>query len=109
MLQSGVEIIRDRPITGVGPDMVKSVYKEYRQPWAVNDLNVHLHNVPVHIAAERGLPALLVWIGFILYLGRDLIGGSKSRHPSLPPPASPRSRRCSPPGSSSTTSGTPSS
>ena len=58
MLQSGVEMVRDHPITGVGPDMVKSVYREYRQPWAVNDLNVHLHNVPVQIAAERGLPAL---------------------------------------------------
>ena len=84
MLESGVEIVRDHPLTGVGPDMVKSVYKEYRQPWAVNDLNVHLHNVPVHIAAERGLPALLIWIGFILYLGRDLIRRvSTSRQPSL--------------------------
>ena len=84
MLQSGVEIVRDHPITGVGPDMVKSVYKEYRQPWAVNDLNVHLHNVPVHIAAERGLPALLIWVGFIIYLGRDLIRRvTTSRQPSL--------------------------
>jgi O-antigen ligase len=84
MLQSGIEIVRDHPITGVGPDMVKSVYREYRQPWAVNDLNVHLHNVPVHIAAERGLPALLVWLGFIVYLTRDLIRRlTTSRHPSL--------------------------
>jgi len=84
MLQSGVEIVRDHPLTGVGPDMVKSVYKEYRQPWAVNDLNVHLHNVPVHIAAERGLPALIVWLGFIFYLGRDLIRRVlTSRQPSL--------------------------
>jgi O-antigen ligase len=84
MLQSGVEIVRDHPITGVGPDMVKSVYPEYRQPWAVNPLNVHLHNVPVQIAAERGLPALLVWIGFIVYLVRDLLKRlTTSRHPSL--------------------------
>jgi O-antigen ligase len=84
MLQSGAEIVRDHPITGVGPDMVKSVYREYRQPWAVNDLNVHLHNVPVHIAAERGLPALLLWLGFIVYLGRDLIRRVlTSRQPSL--------------------------
>ena len=84
MLQSGVEIVRDHPITGVGPDMVKSVYAEYRQPWAVNPLNVHLHNVPVQIAAERGLPALLVWIGFIVYLVRDLLKRlTTSRHPSL--------------------------
>jgi O-antigen ligase len=84
MLQSGVEIVRDHPLTGVGPDMVKSVYREYRQPWAVNDLNVHLHNVPMHIAAERGLPALLVWIGFILYVARDLARRvTTSRQPSL--------------------------
>jgi O-antigen ligase len=84
MLQSGVEIVRDHPITGVGPDMVKSVYSEYRQPWAVNPLNVHLHNVPVQIAAERGLPALLVWIGFIVFLVRDLVRRlTTSRHPSL--------------------------
>ena len=72
MLESGVEMVRDHPLTGVGPDMVKSVYKEYRQPWAVNDLNVHLHNVPVHIAAERGLPALGLWLWFIVALLRDL-------------------------------------
>ncbi|MEO5821537.1 MAG: O-antigen ligase family protein [Vicinamibacteraceae bacterium] len=84
MLESGLEIVRDHPFTGVGPDMVKSVYKEYRQPWAVNDLNVHLHNVPVHIAAERGLPALLIWIGFIVFLSRDLIRRvMTSRQPSL--------------------------
>ena len=83
MLESGVEMVRDHPLTGVGPDMVKSVYKEYRQPWAVNELNVHLHNVPVHIAAERGLPALLLWIGFIVYLGRDFCRVTTSRQPSL--------------------------
>jgi O-antigen ligase len=84
MLQSGVEIVRDHPITGVGPDMVKSVYGEYRQPWAVNKDNPHLHNVPMHIAAERGLPALLVWIGFILFLSRDLVRRlATSRQPSL--------------------------
>ena len=111
MLQSGVEIVRDHPLTGVGPDMVKSVYEEYRQPWAVNDLNVHLHNVPMQIAAERGLPALLVWLGFIVYLARDLFRRVLARAGSRrsPPAASPRSPRCSPPGCSSTTSGTPSS
>ena len=84
MLESGVEMVRDHPLTGVGPDMVKSVYKEYRQPWAVNKDNPHLHNVPMQISAERGLPALLIWIGFVIYLGRDLIRRvTTSRQPSL--------------------------
>ena len=28
-------------------------------------INPHLHNVPVQIAAERGLPALAVWLWFV--------------------------------------------
>ena len=84
MLQSGLEIVRDHPITGVGPDRVKVVYAEYRQPWAINERNPHLHNVPMQIAAERGLPALLLWLGFIVYLSRDLLKKiATSRQPSL--------------------------
>jgi O-antigen ligase len=84
MLQSGVEIVRDHPITGVGPDRVKVVYEEYRQPWAINERNPHLHNVPMQIAAERGLPALLIWLGFIVFLARDLARRvATSRQPSL--------------------------
>jgi O-antigen ligase len=84
MLHSGVEMVRDHPFTGVGPDMVKTVYQDYRQPWAVNPLNVHLHNVPMHIAAERGIPALLIWVGFIVYVARDLFRRlQQSRTPSL--------------------------
>ncbi len=31
----------------------------------MNAINPHLHNVPLQIAAERGLPALAVWIWFV--------------------------------------------
>jgi O-antigen ligase len=65
MLQAGAGIIRDHPLTGVGPDMVRQVYPEYRVPGAVQEQNIHLHNVPVHIAAERGLPALALWLAFV--------------------------------------------
>jgi O-antigen ligase len=65
MLQAGAAIVRDYPLTGVGPDMVEVVYPEYRVANAVQATNPHLHNVPMHIAAERGLPALALWFGFI--------------------------------------------
>jgi len=55
----------------VGPDMVRVVYPHYRDASAVNQLNPHLHNVPVQIAAERGIPALVLWLGFIVMLLRD--------------------------------------
>ena len=31
-----------------------------------NQINPHLHNVPLQIAAERGLPALAVWLWFVV-------------------------------------------
>ena len=45
--------------------MVPRVYEQYRPDYAVNATNPHLHNVPLQIAAERGLPALGVWLWFI--------------------------------------------
>ena len=55
--------MKDNPLTGVGPDTVRMVYPHYRDPEAVQQLNSHLHNVPLQIAAERGIPALLLWLG----------------------------------------------
>jgi O-antigen ligase len=65
MLQAGAAIVRDHPLTGVGPDQVERVYPAYRPPEAVNPTNPHLHNVPMQIAAERGLPALGAWLWFV--------------------------------------------
>ena len=66
MLHSGVAIVRDHPLTGVGPNMIPRVYAQYRDRDAVHVSNPHLHNVPLQIAAERGLPALAAWIWFVV-------------------------------------------
>ncbi|PYR46398.1 MAG: hypothetical protein DMF89_22280 [Acidobacteria bacterium] len=73
MLREGQHMVRDHPLVGVGPDMVKERYAEYRDPLAVKPINPHLHNVPIQIAAERGLPALAAWLAFIGVLGAGLI------------------------------------
>jgi O-antigen ligase len=65
MLQAGVAMLKDHPLTGVGPEMVGRVYPEYRVATAVQEHNMHLHNVPMQIAAERGLPALGLWLWFV--------------------------------------------
>jgi len=72
MLREGEQMIRARPLVGVGPDMVKVVYAEYRDAGAVEQINPHLHNVPVQIAAERGLPALFIWLWFVVVAVGDL-------------------------------------
>ena len=66
MLQAGVAIVRDYPLLGVGPDQIERVYPRYRVPDAVKPTNPHLHNVPMQIAAERGLLALAAWIWFVV-------------------------------------------
>jgi len=78
MLRTGWRIIKDHPLTGVGPDGVRLVYPTYRDPMAERQLNPHLHNVPLQIAAERGLPALAVWLWFIVVLIRDLARKTRS-------------------------------
>jgi O-antigen ligase len=78
MFYTGAHIIRDFPLTGVGPDGVRLVYQHYRDPRAERQLNPHLHNVPLQIAAERGLPALGVWLWFIVVLIRDLARKTRS-------------------------------
>jgi O-antigen ligase len=83
MMKSGWHIIKDDPLTGVGPDMIMQVYPHYRDKTAVNERTPHLHNVPLQIAAERGVPALIVWIWFIAVLVRDFWGRRHSLYPSL--------------------------
>jgi O-antigen ligase len=72
MLREGARMVRAHPLVGVGPNMVKERYAEYRDEGAVKEVNPHLHNVPVQIAAERGLPALAIWVGLIGVLAVDL-------------------------------------
>jgi O-antigen ligase len=65
MLREGAHMIEAHPIVGIGPNMVQPLYAQYRDPTAVQEVNPHLHNVPVQIAAERGIPALLAWLWFV--------------------------------------------
>lgn len=72
MLHIGERMIAAHPLTGVGPNMVERMYADYRGPDAVNRVNPHLHNNPLQIAAERGLPALALWLWFLVTLTYDL-------------------------------------
>jgi O-antigen ligase len=79
MFKSGVHMVKDHPLFGVGMNIVPRVYPQYRSPDAVDPAETvgvatraHLHNVPIQLAAERGLPALLIWLWFVVVAGRDL-------------------------------------
>jgi O-antigen ligase len=77
MLRIGERMVRAHPLTGVGPNMVQPLYVSYKGsdslvgPDGVTHINPHLHNDFLQIAAERGLPALALWLWFIVALVRD--------------------------------------
>jgi O-antigen ligase len=81
MMREGAHMIAAHPIVGVGPNMVQPLYAQYRDPEAVEKVNPHLHDVPLQIAAERGLPALAVWLWFIVTLITDLVGRFRAGGP----------------------------
>jgi len=85
MIGAGMEMAADHPWVGVGPEMVKELYPDYRRPGAVRDRVSHLHCNPVHIAAERGLPALAMYILLLVIFGQSVVRGLKN--PEHPAPA----------------------
>ncbi|HKI86575.1 MAG TPA: O-antigen ligase family protein [Thermoanaerobaculia bacterium] len=58
MLEAGLKMIRERPLFGIGPNLVAQRYPIYRQPSAPRIWVPHLHDAWLEIAAERGLLSL---------------------------------------------------
>ncbi|HUG43313.1 MAG TPA: O-antigen ligase family protein, partial [Acidobacteriota bacterium] len=68
LLQTGAGIVREHPLTGVGPRMVRTLAYKYRSrddfpQW----LYMHLHNNLLQVAAEAGIPAALAWLALWLW------------------------------------------
>ncbi len=65
MAEAGARMVGERPLLGIGPDMVRRYYPVYRDPSAPRLLTPHLHDAYVELAAERGLPALICYLGLL--------------------------------------------
>jgi len=55
---TGINIFKEYPLTGVGPNSIKKVYDRYK-PAEAEQSNPHLHNNLLHVLAERGIFAFL--------------------------------------------------
>ena len=70
--QGAVRMAADHPITGVGPGMYGTAFREYRLDGAIRDHQIFAHNAYINMAAEFGLiglAAVAVVIGLGLKLG----------------------------------------
>jgi len=71
---AGIQMIEKHPLLGIGPEGPKYHFQEYVPPpvWAARPTGFyqHLHNIYLQYGAERGIPALLV---FLWLIGRILL------------------------------------
>ncbi len=72
MAYTTMEIIKEYPLTGVGPDNVKKVYPDYRHKDAKKN-NPHLHNNFFQIIAERGIFTMLSFTAFLICIPIGLV------------------------------------
>ena len=62
MVEAGLRMVAEQPLTGLGPEMVEERYAIYRSPTAPRYESPHLHNAYLQLAAERGLPGLAAYL-----------------------------------------------
>jgi O-antigen ligase len=67
MMETGAKMVSDFPLFGVGMQQVEELYNRYKPADDPGDVP-HLHNNVFQLAAERGLPALFLWLWFIAAL-----------------------------------------
>lgn len=77
--RQAIKIIEDRPITGAGV----GAYAEALNARAPNRSSVTAHNTYLDIAAEMGIPALLVWIILLSAAAKNLLFVLKSEERGL--------------------------
>jgi O-antigen ligase len=85
-LKAGIQIVGDYPLLGTGPDMTDDVFQDPK--YGLSDQardNVHLHNNIIQIAAERGIPALISWLVFMVWAFLSLLKLLIKRNPAFLP------------------------
>ncbi len=82
---AGIQMIEKHPLLGLGPEGPKYHFKEYvpADIWATRPAGFyeHLHNVYLQYGAERGIPALLVFLWLMIRILVDFARGLRA----LPP------------------------
>jgi putative inorganic carbon (HCO3(-)) transporter len=82
---AGMQMVEKHPLLGIGPEGPRYHFKEYVPPdvWATRPEGFyeHLHNLYLQYAAERGIPALLVFLWLIGKILWDFWSGLRKLGP----------------------------
>lgn len=84
MWRAGWEMVKDRPLLGVGLGRVGRLYPEYMLPGAFNTEPGHLHSNVVMLAAETGVPSAIAYLWLLAaFLAAAVPLASRRAPPSL--------------------------
>jgi O-antigen ligase len=78
MWDSGLKMIHDRPLIGVGTGNVDKVYPKYISPSAIEPNAGHLHNNFIQIAVIDGLPGLAAFLWIFAAFWTEMYRGIKA-------------------------------
>ena len=73
MTWAGLHMVAERPLFGLGPEMVPRRYAIYRHPTAPRYWVPHLHSSYLNLVAERGLSSLAVFLWLLVVSVREAL------------------------------------
>jgi len=86
-MKAGIKIIKDYPLFGTGLGTIEMVFQNSKYGLSERTKRgaVHLHSNILQIGAERGIPTLLAWLTFMVWIFISLIKLLKNKDPTLLP------------------------
>jgi O-antigen ligase len=82
LISGGLELFAKRPLEGYGPGSFETEYKRHSRTTAENATSAS-HTIPVTVAAEQGLPGLVVYIALLLSAAFVLFRGAGRSPPRI--------------------------
>jgi O-antigen ligase len=75
MWKSGLMMIKDRPLTGIGTANLDRIYPKYRQPGTFESNQGHLHNNIIQLAVIDGIPGMLAYLWIFTAMWVSMLRG----------------------------------
>jgi O-antigen ligase len=82
LISGGLELFAKRPLEGYGSGSFETEYKRHSRTTAENATSAS-HTIPVTVAAEQGLPGLLVYVALLLSAALVLFRGAGRSPPRI--------------------------
>ncbi len=82
LIKGGVELFTDKPLAGQGSGAFARVYRRDQKSSSQRAASAS-HTIPVTVAAEQGVPGLLVYLALLVLAFWRLFGGARAVLPRL--------------------------